>query len=271
VARFIGDDRNSGPRTVRLVNKTPFGNVQSEHRRSFRLETIVKPRMKLIERGSIGRSAHAVPMRSYSEDPVGRRCVEQGRGRGIAFVRGPKSSTCCCPGVSAGHRTQAQPSEIVVNCFPKTDGLNLPIRAAMIPLVRLTSLFLLAFSAQPADGAISDDEAAHVAIDSAAMALDRDVRMSEAFAASSSYVGAAPLEQQACSSFDKRRQLRGRLAPLVIRAASEQLNLPMGSGRFISVLGERFLFCLEPHYRAPGTGEGRPQGWHKGVTVYDAS
>ena len=44
----------------------------------------------------------------------------------------------------------------------------------------------------------------------------------------------------------------------------------MGSGRYLAVKGHKYLFCLEPHYREPGTGNG-PTGWHKGVTVYDAA
>ena len=33
-------------------------------------------------------------------------------------------------------------------------------------------------------------------------------------------------------------------------------------------LVQPYLFCLEQHYRAPGSGRG-PTGWHKGVTVYE--
>jgi hypothetical protein len=78
------------------------------------------------------------------------------------------------------------------------------------------------------------------------------------------------LEESACSDPENHRLIQGRIESVVIRAAAEQLNLPMGSGRFLAVNGKKYLFCLEPHYREPGTGSG-PVGWHKGVTVYDAS
>ncbi|HVJ20945.1 MAG TPA: hypothetical protein VM686_36295 [Polyangiaceae bacterium] len=72
-----------------------------------------------------------------------------------------------------------------------------------------------------------------------------------------------------CADLDKRRQLRGRLDPAVVEAARWFLNLPMGAGRFLSLNGKRYAFCLERHYHPPGYTRG-PQGWHKGVTVYDA-
>jgi hypothetical protein len=84
------------------------------------------------------------------------------------------------------------------------------------------------------------------------------------------YALPANLEQRACSDPENHRLIQGRIESVVIRAAAEQLNLPMGSGRFLAVNGKKYLFCLEPHYREPGTGSG-PVGWHKGVTVYDAS
>jgi hypothetical protein len=84
------------------------------------------------------------------------------------------------------------------------------------------------------------------------------------------YALPASLEESACSDPDNHRLIQGRIESVVIRAAAEQLNLPMGSGRFLAVNGKKYLFCLEPHYREPGTGSG-PVGWHKGVTVYDAS
>jgi hypothetical protein len=83
----------------------------------------------------------------------------------------------------------------------------------------------------------------------------------------------APVAQPAipiCADFDKRRQLRGRVAPAVVRTARSLLNLPLGAGRFVSVEGNQYAFCLEPHYHPPGFSRG-PVGWHKGVTVYDAA
>jgi hypothetical protein len=77
-------------------------------------------------------------------------------------------------------------------------------------------------------------------------------------------------EQQPCAEREKHARLRGKLDRSVTTTAQEQLNLPMGSGRYLVVHGKRYLFCLEPHYHEPGSGLG-PDGWHKGVTVYDAT
>ncbi len=76
-------------------------------------------------------------------------------------------------------------------------------------------------------------------------------------------------EREACAKRESLRQLQGKIDPAVIRAATDHLELPMGSGHYLSVNGRPYLFCLEPHYREPGSGPG-PQGWHKGVTAYEA-
>jgi hypothetical protein len=78
------------------------------------------------------------------------------------------------------------------------------------------------------------------------------------------------IEPGECSRTERRRQIQGKIDPAVIRTASEQLDLPLGAGRYLSVNGQTYLFCLEMHYREPGSAPG-PQGWHKGVTVFDAS
>jgi hypothetical protein len=75
--------------------------------------------------------------------------------------------------------------------------------------------------------------------------------------------------QQACHDPNARRPLRGHIGPNIIRAARAHLDLPMGSGHAVLIDSKKYLFCLEPHYRPPGTGNGRPEGWHKGVTVYE--
>jgi hypothetical protein len=80
----------------------------------------------------------------------------------------------------------------------------------------------------------------------------------------------ASIEPGECSKTERRRQIQGKIDPEVIRTASEQLDLPLGAGRYLSVGGQDYLFCLEMHYREPGSAPG-PQGWHKGVTVFDAS
>jgi hypothetical protein len=75
------------------------------------------------------------------------------------------------------------------------------------------------------------------------------------------------IEHQACRAPNAGEAVRGRLSRAVVLAAQEQLNLPMGYGRYVEVKGRTYLFCLEPHYHPPGSGVG-PEGWHKGVTVY---
>jgi hypothetical protein len=44
--------------------------------------------------------------------------------------------------------------------------------------------------------------------------------------------------------------------------------LPMGDERFVAIDGHRYVFVLERHYHPPGF-VGAPNGWHKGVTVYE--
>ncbi|MCU0683285.1 MAG: hypothetical protein MUF34_13770 [Polyangiaceae bacterium] len=70
-----------------------------------------------------------------------------------------------------------------------------------------------------------------------------------------------------CPVPGKRQNLQGKIDPAVIRTAATQLELPMGKGRRLSINGRPYLFCIEAHYREPGSGPG-PQGWHHGVTVY---
>lgn len=77
-------------------------------------------------------------------------------------------------------------------------------------------------------------------------------------------------QEPRCVELDKRKQLRGRLDPTVVKVAGWLLNLPLGAGRFVSLNGRRYAFCLERHYHPPGFQRG-PEGWHKGVTVYDAA
>ncbi len=81
---------------------------------------------------------------------------------------------------------------------------------------------------------------------------------------------APQLERQACLASASKAPLHGRLERAVLVAANEQLDLPMGYGRLLPVGGRYYLFCAEPHYHAPGSGF-TPEGWHKGVTVYDGS
>jgi hypothetical protein len=61
---------------------------------------------------------------------------------------------------------------------------------------------------------------------------------------------------------------RGVITPAIVRQAREYLDLPMGAERNADVEGHHFVFVLERHYHPPGF-VGAPNGWHKGVTVYE--
>lgn len=143
----------------------------------------------------------------------------------------------------------------------------------MVPYTRFAGSLVIALAASAADGAtplpMPISAPAFVgAVEE--IGLDRNPAATREAGPFLAYSVEASLESEACASQDKNRQLRGRIESAVVRVASEQLNLPMGSGRFLPVRGRTYLFCLEPHYREPGTGHG-PTGWHKGVTVYEAS
>ncbi len=77
-------------------------------------------------------------------------------------------------------------------------------------------------------------------------------------------------ERSACLAPVQYERLRGKLDRAVVKAAQQHLNMPMGSGRFVTVRRKAYLFCLEPHYHERGSGLG-PNGWHKGVSVYLAN
>jgi hypothetical protein len=77
------------------------------------------------------------------------------------------------------------------------------------------------------------------------------------------------LGQRECSGANQRQKVQGRIDRALVLAANEQLTMPMGSGSILTVAGQPYLFCLEPHYHPPGGGI-TPEGWHKGVTVYHA-
>jgi hypothetical protein len=66
---------------------------------------------------------------------------------------------------------------------------------------------------------------------------------------------------------DGRAPLR-HITPAVVRLAQSFLTLPMGAEREAEVEGRRCLFVVERHFHPPGFTRG-PQGWHKGVTVYE--
>jgi hypothetical protein len=65
-----------------------------------------------------------------------------------------------------------------------------------------------------------------------------------------------------------RRHLHGPIDPAVVEVANALLDLPMGDARTVEVKGRPYVFVVEPHYHPPGYERG-PNGWHKGVTVYE--
>ena len=140
----------------------------------------------------------------------------------------------------------------------------------MVPYTRFAGSLVIALAASAADGATPLPAPATPPLRTATaevLGLDRNLDTARGSGPFLAYSLEMPLESAACAGRDLNQQLRGRIESAVVRVASEQLNLPMGSGRFLTVRGRTYLFCLEPHYRAPGTGHG-PTGWHKGVTVY---
>jgi len=58
------------------------------------------------------------------------------------------------------------------------------------------------------------------------------------------------------------------VSPAMVAAAESFINLPMGSERYATVGGKRYVFVLEQHYHPPGY-VGGPTGYHKGVTMYE--
>lgn len=58
------------------------------------------------------------------------------------------------------------------------------------------------------------------------------------------------------------------VTPEIVSVAQSYLDLPMGAERYVTLEGKRYVFVLELHYHPPGF-VGAPNGWHKGVTVYE--
>jgi len=58
------------------------------------------------------------------------------------------------------------------------------------------------------------------------------------------------------------------LTPAIVHAAQGFLDLPLGDERFLAIDGRRYVFVLQWHYHPPGF-VGGPNGWHKGVTVFE--
>jgi hypothetical protein len=75
-------------------------------------------------------------------------------------------------------------------------------------------------------------------------------------------------EEAESTAKTERTVYRGLITQEIARAARSFLDLPMGAERAGDVEGRHFLFVLERHYHPPGF-VGAPNGWHKGVTVYE--
>lgn len=66
----------------------------------------------------------------------------------------------------------------------------------------------------------------------------------------------------------RRVMVRSALSPEMVHTAQTFLDLPMGAARTVVIDGRPYVFVLEWHYHAPGF-VGAPNGWHKGVTIYE--
>jgi hypothetical protein len=73
---------------------------------------------------------------------------------------------------------------------------------------------------------------------------------------------------EATETTGERAVYRGIITPEIARVARTFLDLPMGAVRAAEVEGHRFVFVLERHFHPQGF-VGAPNGWHKGVTVYE--
>jgi hypothetical protein len=80
-------------------------------------------------------------------------------------------------------------------------------------------------------------------------------------------VSVADLEPQPAVQQSDRVKLK-LVTPLIVSVAQTFLDLPMGAERHVTLDGHRYVFVLEQHYHPPGF-VGAPNGFHKGVTVYE--
>jgi hypothetical protein len=70
-------------------------------------------------------------------------------------------------------------------------------------------------------------------------------------------------------AYENAERVKPKLVnPAMVAAAQSFINLPMGSERYATVNGKRYVFVLEQHYHPPGY-VGGPTGYHKGVTMYE--
>jgi hypothetical protein len=65
------------------------------------------------------------------------------------------------------------------------------------------------------------------------------------------------------------RNFRGHVSPEVVKEANSLLGGAFGTETPFEINGKKYMARVEPHYHPPGF-KGGPNGWHKGVTVYEA-
>ena len=86
--------------------------------------------------------------------------------------------------------------------------------------------------------------------------------------------GAPPMSLDGLQAASDRLDASGErvkvklVTPELVGIAEGFLTLPMGAERFVTLHGKRCVFVLERHYHPDGF-VGAPNGWHKGVTVYE--
>lgn len=66
------------------------------------------------------------------------------------------------------------------------------------------------------------------------------------------------------------KTMKGQIPAGVVARAKGLLSQPMGTEVPFELEGRRYMARLEPHYHPPGY-QGGPNGWHKGVSVYEAT
>lgn len=64
--------------------------------------------------------------------------------------------------------------------------------------------------------------------------------------------------------------LKGKIPTGVVKTAQSLLGGEYGTMTPFEINGKRYMARVEPHYHPPGY-KGGPNGWHKGVTVYEAN
>lgn len=82
--------------------------------------------------------------------------------------------------------------------------------------------------------------------------------------------GPAPAGQAKAGAPPGYKTIKGAVPAGVTAKAKSLLSQPMGSEHPFELDGKRYFARLENHYHPPGY-KGGPNGWHKGVSVYEAT